>query len=538
MAINKQNIKNKFRQPQVLSDEFSWDNMKDGINEKMTKAAPIVPKSSFGKYPLYLFLASIAIVSIAFLWMRDSSSLQPSEALASDKSGVVQNSSDLSSSSMEAFNESEKTIAPDNVSSDVKNTSTEVAHTSAQKSNAMVSNSSNSLDEKIDKIKQTNASTYNNTSSKKSIKNTAKIKTSGYPIANENLEIKLAQSNVKDSKANIILSDKNSNETTLSSAQSNQSNEIVTENKISKNQTSNTKVISDDRDNDINDHVAESSSDKVNESERVLVSLHTLPLRIAQVWQIPMYETHMKLQTSARTIKAIQPYKRNSIYLYGGVNKGISSYAANAVGDLKTASHTDRYGHTIGLGWIKQLTTHVNVDMSVNYNVVNDAFDYKSTPVRYETYKQNAVLGIKFDPNTGDTTVVKGEGIERGSKSRVVHWLNVNKLYNVPIVFNYEYQLNKFNIGVGAGPVVSYSSSYIGRSIDGADSIAVLGNDYMTKWNFGAKGQLYFSYDATPSISIGVRANMSMPFGVITSSSYAPMRRYTWGSGLYVGYRF
>lgn len=540
MAINKHNIKNKFRQPQTLPDEFSWDNMKDGINEKMTKAAPIAPKTSFGLYSFYFVVAALFLGGLAY-WLTTLDNVkQATVALsAGEKKSEASISSSLSAkparhvSPMTASSTPSENLSleKDNPLSENTFTSTKLPHLSGsdQAHTTIIKTKQNKSDNNSNAGHQTSAIATSKSASKEIAQNY---------IAKESLEIGATSSQDSEVQANTILSGNNAKGNALPISQNQNALDNAIEMKIDATQGMNTNVKTLNDETGENVKSTEGQEKKIMTEQRALLSISSLPSTISHLDYNKVIDPSIQLQATAKPVNIAKTYNKNSIYVYSGVNRGVSTFGNETVEALKLATHSDRYGYAIGLGWLKQLRRHISVDVGFNYSVVNDVFDYKSAPIRYESYKQNAILGIKFDPNTGDTTVIRGEGIERGTKSRVVHWLNVNKRYNLPIVLNYEYQVGKLTIGAGAGPVVSYSSSYSGRSLDSADSIAVLGDDYMAKWSFGAIGQAYVSYEVFSNVSIGFRGNMAMPFNVITSSSYTPLRRYTWGSGLYMAYKF
>ena len=55
MAIDRQNIKDRFRSEENLSEEFSWENMEQGIQEKLNSKKKRRPQG-------ILYLSTIALV--------------------------------------------------------------------------------------------------------------------------------------------------------------------------------------------------------------------------------------------------------------------------------------------------------------------------------------------------------------------------------------------------------------------------------------------------------------------------------------------
>ncbi len=534
MAIDKNNIKNKFRAEEKLPDEFAWQNMESGILEKMNRTNKYLsPRSIFKKY--FALLIAFAICGFGF-YIFTHIEQKSGVAIVEDKAVKEP-----------AQNEEKKSM---------KSSVVEKAMIENTSYNASVSNSTNSNSIGIE-----NNEEYNTASKDKFLNQSvgiqkssdrekiAKITTFEKPIAV--IEPNKVERNMPN-KSSASIQSKDSKNTGMQSSEQVLSNDVddketkeVINQSLLANNSENPKIVKE-----TNEVIAESKIDQSNNSNLIdnITSIENQRMAF-EISELTAPFKSLLSQSSNHNVAylaIIQPPKlirqlarsTNSIYIYSGVNRGHTFFGNDAIEKSKSKYEKDTLGYSIGIGWIKKLNNKFSLDIGLQYNKINSILDYKSQSLRYEILKSNAILGININAITGEKDTIVGEGIERGSKTRTVYWHNVHKNWMVPVVVNYHKSIGRFDVSAGLGLQVSYTSHYAGKTIAAMDSIIVTNNDYVAKWAYGTIVQIGAGYALGSNMIIGARSSTMVPFTRLTVSPTSAINRYVWNGGIYIAYQF
>ncbi len=538
MATNKQNIKDKFRQEEQLPESFSWENMEAGIQEKMnTSVVNTSPSSSKSKYLLLLLLLVSGAASYVFI------------------GHFADRSKNSIPKSVDNFSNVKSTTATQNFDNNV-----EVNNNNATKSNTtnskvvnskVVDNTVKNNDIAVKNQKQISTKTNTASQSLNSSTSNQSVLEKQYTIKNEVLNNN--SNSLRDKENNVGLNGgqiANSSNFISKDKTSSPSQNIqqVTTNKNDKTIENSSRSI-DNLNQNSNQNIASSNKTEIptnfeisnlasNDVKQNLVINFLALLPMSPL----VYQTNaLKIKNKVVPNPKIEQQKegsKNMLYAFAGGNLGLSKYGTNNVGMLKADYEKDVVDKSFGLGFERKIFGNYSIDAALLYNKIHSNLDYVSMS-KYSEQRDNVLLSIEINTITNDTTNrVYGLGTVTGTKTRTVHWNNIETTVNIPITIKRNFNFGKLDLGIGLGPSLNYSLSNTGRTFVQLDSLTTIANDYHKKFYVGATGLTTISYSLSKNFDVGLRASIFMPFGVIENSAATSVRRSLLTGGLYVGYRF
>jgi hypothetical protein len=518
MAIDRQNIKDKFRKEGDMPESFSWDNMHQGIVEKMNL------RSTKKKNPLFLILG-IGIVFLLCFGIINTilhQSVEKAKVLSITKTNT----------------EKEKAIEPIKSTFPTQYNKENLFVIDQQQAN--INESTEILNVEVSKDKDI------------SLQTDSYLEKKSLQIERQNLN---KQTEVKTSTSNF-----NSNSATYNDNNLSQDN-IAIINKLSKDSAKDVSVINDvfnltkenskaeissiDNEGQLknkSDDFIQANDDIKNESIKEIESnftVHKLSLlKISELKSLNQkQQTHLyKVDNNVNNKKA-ESDLNHIIYLSGGSVLGKATYGNDALGKVKSIYEKDLLGQQFGFGLEYKITNRLSLDASLNFNQVKSILDYKEI-TKYSEKRDNVLLAIEVNTVTKDTIKNFGSANVTGIQTRTVKHYNTERMISMPIVMKYNWDIGKLRIGAGLGAGLLYSLSNQGRTIVAIDSFNTIGNDYTTKIGVSGLGQINVTYSLSDRINIGLKTNYMMPLLDQNKNVGTAFRRNLLSGQLLIGYRF
>jgi hypothetical protein len=516
MAIDRQNIKDKFRKEGDMPESFSWDNMQQGIVEKMNLG------STKKKNPLFIILGIgiLFLFSFGIIYTILNQSVEKTNVVSINKTN------------------SEKAIEPIKSTSPTQYNKENLFVTDQQQAN--INESTETLNVEVSKDKDFSLQT-DSYLEKKSIQIEKQS-------LNKHLEAKLSTSNINSQRpapnSHNLSQDDNSiiNKLSKDSAKDvsviNDVFNLTKENSKTENSSIDNKGQLKNRADDL----ILANKDIKNESIKEIesnVTVHKLSLlkiselkSLNQKQQIHLY----KVDNNVNNKKAESDLNR-IIYLSGGSVLGNTTYGNDALGKVKSIYEKDLLGQQFGFGLEYKITNRLSLDASLNFNQVKSLLDYKEI-TKYSEKRDNVLLAIEVNTITKDTIKNFGSANVTGIQTRTVKHYNTERMISMPIVMKYNWDIGNLRIGAGLGAGLLYSLSNKGRTIVAIDSFNTIGNDYTTKIGVSSLGQINVTYSLSDRINIGLKTNYMMPLLDQNKNVGTTFRRNLLSGQLLLGYRF
>lgn len=489
MAIDRHKLNSKFRSEENLPEEFSWENINQGIYEKMNSNKSRRPAG-------IVFISAIALALLImgggvfiYLYNKNHSELNTIAHNANKKSnGSEYKKSDVIQPVAENINNEaiktesikvEKTFSVNNENGTTELTITKEIKTKRtygdnKLANSINKNSSNTSNKKLDK----NDKIESSTNAQSFVNEVNLIKEKSAPDS-ENTSVKTNE--VKSPNDNSLVDSKNLN-----------ASEIVI---------------------------------AVIESKYHLIFSNTKPI-------LPLIEIINP------TIKKKEKNElKNSISINGGLLSSFSNYGSTPIDALKSKYEKEALGYSFGIGYHRVLSNKISLNTGFDYNTMRSILDYKET-TSYLEQRDNLLLSMDINTITGDTVKTYGTGIVTGKQTRTVLHYNTQRVLSIPVLLSYMIQNKKFHYTIGLGPVVHYNLSAKGRTIVDTDQFLTYDKNYFNTLNYGLLARLGVKYSLGERYLIGLDVSFSAPLGKWNIDSSFSLKRSMPGSHLSIAYRF
>lgn len=379
---------------------------------------------------------------------------------------------------------------------------------------------------------------------------------SSLPISTEINESKIAKETEK-SKNNQTLNDKeipNFNESQGSSkmessiAYSKISNTALVNTQIPIEYKSKEKVTPSSIEQE--EEISSPDSDFLREEKRSKSLLNKLPSRRSPIFSIPK-EALKKVETSPSFIEApIDPVIPTPLFVWDlKLSGGMSSIAKNL--DLKDSIFNQNYlknrnetetsldARHFGLELSAHHKSGFGISTGLNHTTITERFDF-----RYATSNSNSIYAPKFLRIISSDTLPIYDLV--ANNQTAIHRLKIYNRYHLldlPILFSYQYNSNKWNFGIQAGALLNLSLKIRGKILDEENILLAI----HSKENKIFKARVGVGYlfgasvrrNINSKLAIGLTANYRIYPNDFTLSNYDLKQNYSLlGANLEVIYSF
>lgn len=484
MAIDKHNIKNKFRSEENLPEEFSWDNMEKGIYDKMNT------KKSRRPMGIIIFSAialSLIIIAGAILYLNSG------DKFNKEPKSIVDNSADESiisegKPSFEVKPEVEK----------LNKSPLKAESKRAEKPFVIKKEYGKAELSALEKTKPTE-----NFDENKTINNTSANVDRGNKIKHNELV------NPSNTQTSIGLTNEN---------------EPVENEKVTHNENEN-KIIQE--------KILVEAKNQI-QSDIVISNIESKIFFL-------IYDSNRKIpfiETLNSTVqKQGENQLKNSIFITGGLLSSISNYGDSPLDNIKSKFEHERIGYSFGIGYNRDISNKISLTTGLDHFTLRNILDYKET-TSYSEQRENLLLSMDINTITGDTIKSYGTGTVTGKQIRTVLHYNTHKIISIPLIVSYTIQKSKFNYTAGLGPVLNYNLYAKGRTINAIDDFQTIDKTYYKSLTYGMNARIVINYFISKNYLIGLNLNYTAPFNKWNTQSEFSLSRSVLGSNLSVGYRF
>lgn len=491
MAIDKNNINSKFRSEENLPEEFSWQNMEQGIYEKMNakKSRRPIGTLLFSTIALAIFI----VVGGVYIYVYKEN----------------------------------------NTSTELKT----VVHNANKEEIVSNTKKNNAVNPEVENINDVNTKTESKTVERTFVLSNDISKTE-VTIANE-IKIKKTFAENKSTKSG--------NDKTATA----DGNKVIQNNKIVNSSIKQTAIKNGDfkkeqtalDEKNISDKIKEhelvsenSMEDYKNliESKIVMASIKNKNfLIISNLYpEMPLIEI-----TNPALNKKEKSEIKNSISISGGILSSATNYGNTSVDIIKSKYEKDALGYSFGLGYNRVISDKFSLNTGIDYSILRIILDYEET-TSYAEQRDNLLLSMDINTITGDTIKTYGTGTITGKQTRKVLHYNTHKVISIPLIVLYNIQKSKFRYTVGLGPVLNYNLSANGRTIYAIDDFQTIDKSYFKKMTVGMQAKLGINYSINKRYFIGFNIHYTSPINKWNSSSEFTLSRNLFGSNVSVGYTF
>lgn len=494
MAIDRQNIKAKFRSEEELPSDFSWENMEQGIHEKMNS------KKS-GKTTGFIYLAAIAlallIISAGIFYALNC------------KNEFAQNSKKIA-------------IKAEIKSHEDKHTDNRIPLNPINQENATLSES------KMITVEKTNSTITENGTNE--LIATYEAKTKSKYTDSRLIKNNTIRSNGNLKANNVIKNKELTSEGIVVSEKRNNTNHPPLVPYLT-----NVNVV----DSTPASHQSETKNDKLISAENNLSTIRIANIGARLFTVIHQSEIEMPSLDIVSPLldKKEERSFKNVFSVTGGIWQSKSLYSNNPSAAIKSKYENDVLSYGIGFGYTRMLSNKWCVNTGLEWNVFRNKLDYKET-TSFSEIRDNVLLSMDVNAITGDTIKQFGTGTVTGKQTRTVIHYNNQKVLTIPVLMSYMIQKKKFFYALGLGPVIHYNSNAEGRTIVNTDQFVNYDKSYFKAINYNLLAKLGVMYQLNKHYLIGLDFSYSTSIGKWNSDPGFSLKRSISGSHLSIAYRF